>query len=179
MSPGLRFRGTQDQGLRFLGLSPPDSYYRGLNLPSHRHACKRRSACVHNHYLIQAFPFLRVILHAMRSEVTWWNCGWSTETRQWTCDLRQNQACDPTGALWMRFLHARGYGKMHTECDSHALRNGFVRGQYSVKQESFAAYALPRPLAYGNTASIKGTTTLATKPNPLLQNRRFNDQGRT
>jgi hypothetical protein len=26
----------------------------------------------------------------------------------------------------------------------------------------------PRPLAYGNTASIKGTTTLTTKPNPLL-----------
>jgi hypothetical protein len=37
----------------------------------------------------------------------------------------------------------------------------------------------PRPLAYGNPASIKGTTTLTTKPNPLLQNRRFNDQGRT
>jgi hypothetical protein len=26
----------------------------------------------------------------------------------------------------------------------------------------------PRPLAYGNTASIEGTTTLTTKPNPLL-----------
>jgi hypothetical protein len=26
-----------------------------------------------------------------------------------------------------------------------------------------------RPLAYGNTASIKGTTTLTTKPNALLQ----------
>jgi hypothetical protein len=37
----------------------------------------------------------------------------------------------------------------------------------------------PRPLAYGNTASIEGTTTLTTKPNPLLQNRRFNHQGRT
>jgi hypothetical protein len=36
-----------------------------------------------------------------------------------------------------------------------------------------------RPLAYGNTASIEGTTTLTTKPNPLLQCRRFNDQGRT
>jgi hypothetical protein len=28
-----------------------------------------------------------------------------------------------------------------------------------------------RPLAYGNTARIKGTTTLTTKPNPVLQNR--------
>jgi hypothetical protein len=37
----------------------------------------------------------------------------------------------------------------------------------------------PRPLAYGNTASIKGTTTLTTKLSPLLQNRKFNDQGRT
>jgi hypothetical protein len=37
----------------------------------------------------------------------------------------------------------------------------------------------PRPLAYGNSASIKGTTTLTTKPNPLLQNRRFNAQGHT
>jgi hypothetical protein len=37
----------------------------------------------------------------------------------------------------------------------------------------------PRPLAYGNTASIEGTTMLTTKPNPLLQNIRFNDQGRT
>jgi hypothetical protein len=27
----------------------------------------------------------------------------------------------------------------------------------------------PRPLAYGNTASIEGTTTLTTTPNPLLQ----------
>jgi hypothetical protein len=26
----------------------------------------------------------------------------------------------------------------------------------------------PRPLAFGNTASIKGTSTLTTKPNPLL-----------
>jgi hypothetical protein len=33
----------------------------------------------------------------------------------------------------------------------------------------------PRPLAYGNTASNKGTNM----PNPLLQNRRFNDQDRT
>jgi hypothetical protein len=37
-----------------------------------------------------------------------------------------------------------------------------------------------RHLAYGNTASIKGTMTLTAKPNPLHQkNRRFNDQGRT
>jgi hypothetical protein len=33
----------------------------------------------------------------------------------------------------------------------------------------------PRPLAYGNHASIKATTTLTTNPNPLPQNRRFND----
>jgi hypothetical protein len=34
MSPGLRFPGTQDQGLRFLGLkSPGDLYSRGLNPP--------------------------------------------------------------------------------------------------------------------------------------------------
>jgi hypothetical protein len=37
----------------------------------------------------------------------------------------------------------------------------------------------PQPLAYGNTTSIEGTTTLTTKPNPFYKNRRFNDQGRT
>jgi hypothetical protein len=37
------------------------------------------------------------------------------------------------------------------------------------RYESLDRESNPRPLAYGNTASIKGTTTLTTKPNPLLQ----------
>jgi hypothetical protein len=50
----------------------------------------------------------------------------------------------------------------------------FPKHYVSLDRES-----IPRPLAYGNTASNKGTTLLTTKPNPLLQNRRFNDQGST
>jgi hypothetical protein len=71
--------------------------------------------------------------------------------------------------------------RSHTSClynvpwnkrrDTHKLVHTINR---SLDRESN-----PRPLAYGNTASIKGTTTLTTKPNPLLQNRRFNDQGCT
>jgi hypothetical protein len=57
--------------------------------------------------------------------------------------------------------------------------------KYWVSQNEFCSMLSldrelnPRPLAYGNTASIEGTTTLTSKPNPLLSNRRFNDQGRT
>jgi hypothetical protein len=36
-----------------------------------------------------------------------------------------------------------------------------------------------RPLAYGNTASIEGTTTQPPSQIPFYKNRRFNDQGRT
>jgi hypothetical protein len=46
-----------------------------------------------------------------------------------------------------------------------------VLERYSTQYGSLDREMNPRPLAYGNT--IEGTTTLTTKPNPLLQNRRF------
>jgi hypothetical protein len=54
---------------------------------------------------------------------------------------------------------------------------GLARGHLTIRG-LLPRRAILRPLACEYTASIKGTTTLTTKPNPLLQNRRFNDQGR-